>query len=259
MVKSKTGTREWAQHNKNFENGCPNDCRYCYARYDAVVRFGRKTMENWKTPEINAKKFDEKPKFLEGRIMFPTTHDIHKDNIYQCVFYLKRWLAVGNEILIVSKPDPECIKILCKELEQYKKQIVFRFTIGTLYEDVQKFWEPGAPTPKQRLEALKIAFEAGYKTSVSCEPYLDEGIIAHVEQILPYIADVVWIGKMNRIKPRVDTSKWTEADMAYLKRVRAAQTDEYVRMIYKHFKSNPKVKWKDSIKRVIGLAEEAIG
>lgn len=256
MVKS--GTKEWAQHSKNICNGCPNDCRYCYARYDAV-RFKRNTPDNWKNMVINEKKLNEKPRKLNGRIMFPTTHDITKENIEQCVAYLKGWLAAGNEVLIVSKPDKECIITLCRELAQYKSQIVFRFTIGSWHDDVLKFWEPNAPCYSDRIQSLKIAFDAGFKTSVSCEPYLDEDIIQTVDMVIPFVSDVVWIGKMNKLKPRVNTSAWTPEQMAYLKRVQDAQTDDAVKSIYEHFKDNPKVRWKESIKKVLGLPEEDIG
>jgi len=255
----KSGTREWATHNKNFDLGCHNDCRYCYARYDAVVRFKRKTFENWKNREINMKKFNEKPVKLDGRLMFPSTHDITIENVGLCVEYLKKWLAVGNEILIVSKPHLSCVNILCHELAEYKSQITFRFTICSKNDDVLKFWEPNAPSFNERKEALKYAHLQGYNTSVSCEPYLDEDICLLVEDLLPYISDSIWIGKMNKMKPRVDISNWTREELEYLNRVKRNQTDEIVKAIYDTFKNNPRVKYKESVKRVIGLPEEEIG
>ena len=32
MDNTKTGTREWAEHNENCIKGCRNNCRYCYAK-----------------------------------------------------------------------------------------------------------------------------------------------------------------------------------------------------------------------------------
>ena len=37
----KTGTKEWAKSNLNFQLGCEHGCRYCYAREMAVNRFKR--------------------------------------------------------------------------------------------------------------------------------------------------------------------------------------------------------------------------
>lgn len=257
--KPKSGTREWAQHNKNIDDGCPNDCRYCYARYDAVYRFKRNTAENWKNPVLNPKKYNECGKKLDGRIMFPTTHDIHKDNVDRCVCYLVRWLVAGNEILIVSKPDPVVIARLCEGLKQWKSQITFRFTIGSIHNDVLKFWDRNAPSFEQRMAALQYAYENGWKTSVSSEPYFDEDIVKLVVAVAPYVTDVVWVGKMNKVKPRVDITGWTEKEMAYLDRMKNAQTNGAVCAIYTALKGNPKVRWKESIKKVIGLPEDEIG
>jgi DNA repair photolyase len=254
----KTGTREWAKYNRNFITGCKHDCKYCYARAMAI-RFKRKTQDDWKEMEINMNKYKEKPHKLDGRIMFPTTHDITPEFIDETIFYLAPWLQAGNEILITSKPHFECIKKICDELINYKDQIIFRFTIGSLNDDVLKFWEPDAPTFEERFKALKYAYEKGFETSVSSEPFLDENIIQLVKKLLPYITNTIWIGKMNRIETRVNTDKWSNDDFIFLERVKKAQTDDAVWEIYKRFRDEPKIHWKDSIKRVIGLPEEEIG
>jgi len=176
-MSNKFGTREWAEVNKNILLGCENSCLYCYSRYNAVKRFKTvKSVDDWKTPEIIDKKLEEKPRFYKGRIMFPTQHDILPKYLDKTIIYLRKLLDVGNEILIVSKPHIECVKAMCNEFEKYKKQIVFRFTIGSPNNDVLKFWEPGAPDYDERLTSLKYAFTKGYTTSVSCEPILDNDI-----------------------------------------------------------------------------------
>ena len=38
------GTKEWADENVNIQNGCPNDCRYCYAKAMAV-QYKRETRD----------------------------------------------------------------------------------------------------------------------------------------------------------------------------------------------------------------------
>jgi len=212
--RKKTGTREWAEHNRNIQLGCENDCRYCYAR-EMAVRFKRSTVETWKEPEIDMKKVNEKPKKLAGRIMFPTTHDITHRNMRGVASYLKGWLKEDNEILIVSKPDPVCIKFLCEQLYPYRSQITFRFTIGSLDNETLRFWEPNAPGIAARLVALEIAYKAGYQTSVSCEPYLDGTIVDLVTAVLPWVTDTVWIGKMNQVKKRVILDRQNTRDLSY--------------------------------------------
>ncbi len=50
MKKQIFGTKEWAASNVNIQSGCPNDCRYCYAK-SMAIRHKRKTRENWKVLE----------------------------------------------------------------------------------------------------------------------------------------------------------------------------------------------------------------
>lgn len=138
-------------------------------------------------------------------------------------------------------------------------QITFRFTIGSTDNDRLFFWEPGATNFNERLESLKLAFNRGFKTSVSCEPFLDETIDDVVKNVLPFVTDTVWIGKMNKVKIRVKTVGWNEEDMKNIDVVLASQTDEKITSLYNRWKDNPKIKWKESIKVVMGLPEEEIG
>jgi len=255
MIKS--GTYEWATENKNMFIGCKNNCKYCYARAKAL-RFKRiKSPEDWMQMRNNKNK--TKPKHVDGRIMFPSTHDIFPDYIEETIEFLNKWFEYGNEFLITSKPRLEVIDRLTKELEGYKNQITFRFTIGSMDDNVLKFWEPEAPSFKERMESLRLAHKRGYKISVSCEPFLDNTIYRMVDIFSPYVTDTIWIGKMNEIKSRVDTSRWTKDDFKYLTIIEKQQSDEMIHTLYEYFKMNPKIKWKDTIKKVIGLPEEDIG
>jgi DNA repair photolyase len=255
----RTGTREWAELNNNIFLGCLHDCRYCYARKNALRRGRIDRPEKWTTmsPMLNELK---RPAFKAGgRIMFPTQHDLLPEHLDTILEYLKKWLKVGNEILVVSKPHGKVIIPLCKELTAYQSQIVFRFTIGSLDDDVLRFWEPQAPTFGERWDCLRYACAKGYTTSVSCEPYLDGNVVALVEKLLPYVNDTIWIGLMNRVFDRVNTRDWSEHQKSYLRAVIRAQTDEAVRDLYTTLRGEPKVRWKDSIKEVIGLPGEDIG
>lgn len=258
MSERKFGTKEWAEINKNIYVGCPHNCRYCFARNNALTRFKQiRNVEEWKQQRLREKDFNETPKiFKNKRIMFPTQHDINPDNIENCIIYLRKLLQVGNHILIVSKPHLDCVKRMCDEFKDYKKQIVFRFTIGSPNNNVLKFWDEEAPLYEERFESLKYAFDHGFQTSVSCEPTLDEDISLLVYELLPYITDTIWIGKMNFIKQRVDTKGWTSQDWKYMDKISVVIKDDFIKELYEEFKNNPKIKWKESIKEVLGLPEE---
>ena len=252
----KTGTKEWANHNKNIFKGCKNNCRYCYAKANATRFKQILTQEEWTQMKPHKK---ENPHKVDGRIMFPTSHDLFPEHIEEIVAFLKDWLAEGNDILIVSKPRFEVIERLCKELVDYRDHIVFRFTIGSISDDILRFWEPDAPSFEERMACLRYAHDQMYQTSVSCEPFFDNSIFLLIDTFMPYVTDSIWIGKLNGIKQRVKTKGWTEEDFKKLLLVEKIQGDEMIKSLYEHFKTNPKVKWKDSIKKVVGLPEEDIG
>lgn len=247
------GTQEWAESNVNLQTGCEHDCRYCYAGAMAI-RFGRATIDSWRTPVLNHKALDKRYNRHGGRIMFPSSHDITVQNIDACLTVLAKLLRAGNDLLIVSKPDPVCVKRMCVELEPYKTQILFRFTIGSSDDAVLTYWEPGAPAFTQRLEALKHAYDRGYATSVSMEPMLDSDPGTVIDAVSPYVTDSIWIGKANRLMHCVSLNcpGDTEA-LARAIELISAQNDEAILRIFVSYKDNPLVRWKDSVKKVVGL------
>jgi DNA repair photolyase len=247
------GTGEWAKSTVNIQCGCENDCRYCYAKAMAI-RFGRTTADSWKTPALNQKALDKRYNRRGGRIMFPSTHDITQGNVEACLTVLKQLLVAGNDILIVSKPGRACVKRMCLQLEPYKARVLFRFTIGSADDSVLGYWEPGAPSFDERLLSLKHAYALGFATSVSMEPMLDSDPKAVIDAVSPYVTDSIWIGKANRLRQIVSLN--CPDDKEALKRATAlidAQSDDAIIRIYGQYKDNPVIKWKDSIKKVVGL------
>ncbi len=244
------GTLEWSEHSENVCKGCSHLCLYCFAAHNAA-RFKWRPREEWGREELTKKALRTSYPKRTGQIMFPTTHDITPGTLEASTRFLKLMLAAGNQVLIVSKPHLECVQHLCAELSAFRNQIMFRFTIGSMDSGVTSFWEPCAPLPAERLESLQHAYTSGYRTSVSCEPLLGglataQAILAHVR---PFVTDSVWIGKMNRIRSRVDIS-----DPAIEKQVAAIeseQTDDRIIAMHELLKSDPLIYWKDSIKKVV--------
>lgn len=253
IVKPAFGTREWASHNENLINGCSNDCRYCYAKAMAS-RFKRKTSENWKDEIINKSKLNKQFKKKQGRFMFPTTHDITPDNLDWCMAYLENILKAGNEVLIVSKPHPECIQTMCEKFMPYRQQILFRFTIGSTDNTTLKFWDQNAPSFDKRLEALQYAFRMGFATSVSCEPLLDNNADELIRQVRPYVTDAIWLGKVNMIISRLKINGFGDQEtMAKAKALMGDLSESYINELYTRYRNDSKIKWKDSFKKVIGI------
>lgn len=251
MEKKVMGFKEWAKHSVNCCSGCWNDCRYCYAK-GMAVRFGRMTPEEWPAQIIREKDVLKKQKRYDGRVMFPSSHDITPGNLDACVTVIGNLLAAENEILVVSKPRMECIAPICETFQKFQDKILFRFTIGAMDNAILKFWEPNAPVYEERRACLRLAHDVGYATSVSIEPMLDpESVIALVTDVAPFVSDAIWIGKMNHIQKNLRHAD-AESSTA-LKLVEARQSDEEILNIFDQLKDNPLIKWKESIKKIVGI------
>jgi len=252
--KSKSGTREWSEHSVNIQLGCEYGCRYCYAKYDAVCRYGRCIEPDWARPVMDQKKVDGRFGKYRGVVMFPTCHDITPRNLSECLVVLRKLLEAGNQVLIVTKPAWSCITMICEMLKDFRNQVTFRFTIGSGSPNVLKFWEPRAPGLAQRLGCLQYASESGYATSVSCEPFLDPWPQHVYEACLPWLTDSFWLGLLNRLDQRVDLGGVpAELIERFVTPVRKTQAPAMLKEYYKLFKNLPKVKFKKEFRDAVGI------
>ena len=247
------GTGEWASSNLTFISGCQHDCLYCYAKAMAI-RFKKKTSSNWKNENIRINDFQRKINKRKGRIFFPSSHDITPQHLDYSIQFLSKILTAGNDVLIVSKPHLECIKKICDQFPQFKSNILFRFTIGSTNSETLKFWEPNAPDFNERLESLKYAYNNGYQTSVSCEPMLDNNVEDLIEKTIEYVTNSIWLGKANRLKSILGMNgHLDEITIKKADELISLADDSRIRDLYARYMDNPKIKWKESIKKVIGI------
>jgi DNA repair photolyase len=244
-----TGTREWSDVSHNIGSGCSHGCLYCYAASYALWKGYIKTHAEWLVEKLTPRRIPTK----QGVVMFPTAHDISPFYLEASIAAIQQMLEAGKSVVIVTKAHPACIKTICARFTDYRNKIILRVTIGSMDEAVCKFWEPGAPPPSERLEALRFAIEIGYTTSVSMEPMLIgvKDAIATYEQVEQYVNEKIWIGKMNSPDTRVDMS--IAENRRHVAYVKACQSDKEILKLYDKLKDRSKVEWKDSIKAVVGF------
>lgn len=252
------GTKEWSDKSYNICRGCEHGCLYCFAksqacRFESGAHF--RTPGEWQKQKLNPRR----PKLGAevgpvGVVMFPTTHDITPTFLPQSLQTIKN-LLLNNEVLVVSKPHLAVVQELCKELEDSKSKILFRFSIGSLKREQCGFWEPGAPPPDERIAALRHAFEQGFQTSVSAEPMLDcrMGICELVAAVEPFASESIWVGKMQRIPRKYNAHAPNFADE--VEKIHAWQTDAEIYQLVDALQGQPKIRWKDSIKAVLAKKE----
>lgn len=250
--RSGSGTDEWAEVTENISIGCSNNCIYCYAAHKAATMWGGWCKrEEWGTERLTKRANRKSYPKRDGVIMFPSMHDITPFNVEASIRVMKLILAKGNLLLVVSKPRFECMDAVFAELEDFKKQVLFRFTIGSMNDATCYFWEPGAPDPNERLQCLKVAHELGFNTSVSIEPMLagSDSAINVVKEVYDFVTETVWIGMMRKPRLRVDmtVSEYGSAVAA----IERLQSDEEILRLYRDLEWAAKVRWKDSIKEVL--------
>lgn len=238
------GTKEWADSNVNIYFGCSNNCRYCYAKKMAI-RFKRKTEETWKIMIPNTKNINKEYRKRNGRIMFPSSHDITENSLKNCLLVLKKLVNSDNDILITTKPSLKCIEAICDDFSRNKEKLQFRFTITSDDNNLLEFWEPSAPSFEDRLESVKKAFYQGFKTSISIEPFLDEDPFDLVDVLLPYTTESIWIGRMNYLsKSNFKTNELENYD--YIKEIN--KNENLLKIIKKAEEYNDSlIRIKDSI------------
>jgi DNA repair photolyase len=164
----------------------------------------------------------------------------------------------GNEVLVTSKPNLDCIKKICETFTEFKDKILFRFTIGSLDSLVLNFWEPEAPSFNERFECLTLAFKMGYKTSVSAEPLLDKDVHSLIRRLSPYVTDTIWIGKAEQLRKRLTMNGYNDPNtIANADELMEWQNDPMlIRDLYEKYKDNPMIRWKTSYLKEMSKIEQ---
>jgi len=246
--KSNYGTFEWSVKTINFITGCKNDCKYCYAK-SMGIRYKRNTVEDWSTEVVRSQELTKRIPKYNGKVMFPSSHDITPEHLDESIAILGNILKSDNFVLIVSKPQIECIQKICETFKEYKDQILFRFTIGSTDSTVLKFWEPNASSFEERLKCLKLAYRLGYQTSISSEPLLDRNVDELINKLSPYVTDTIWIGKPNLLLSRTKYNGYGDLETVQKchELMEWITKPEFLLTLYNKYKDNQMISWKDGL------------
>ena len=148
-------------------------------------------------------------------------------------------------MLIVTKGELSAVSRILINLEEYRDKIEFRFTIGSNDSAVTDYWEPGAPKDAERCISLSFAYTSGFKTSVSMEPLLIENPAKFISAMDSTVTSEIWIGMMNHyaLNPAIPE---------HARQIKI-QSRENLQRVYEATKDNPKVRYKDSMRELLGL------
>jgi hypothetical protein len=244
------GTQEWAVKNANFINGCHHNCKYCYSK-EMAIRFKRKTPSNWQDEEVDNKQMLKKWKRVDGMIMFPSSHDITPVNLQLSIEFLQNLLKSGNEVLIVTKPHYSAIKEICNRFIDYKSKILFRFTLALRTPSILKYWEPNAPSFAERKRSLIYAYKNGFLPVFHVNRCLIIQLRSWLKHYCPTIQIPSGLAKQIFFCAGLKLNGFTDDEtFSKANELIALQSDINIKKLYNKLKSNEKIKWKESIKKV---------
>lgn len=188
----KTGV-EYGDYTVNYVQGCVHGCKYpCYA-FSMAKRFGTvKSYDDWINPVIVSNTLElldkELPKLYNqiNNVQLCFTTDPFMYDYYDVK---ELSLKVIKKINDYNIPCHILTKgILPDELLKTSKINFYGITLVSLDETFRNTYEPGTPNYRERIQALKVLHDNGYKTWVSIEPYPTPNII---EQNLIEILDAI--------------------------------------------------------------------
>lgn len=100
-----------------------------------------------------------------------------------------------------------------------------------------------------------------YQTSVSCEPMLDGHIQAVIKATKPYVADSIWLGLANRLHHAFAINCPGDRDLktlAMANRLIWIMTEGFIHSLYRRYRGNTVIKFKDSIKKIIEIPRPTV-
>ncbi len=151
--------------------GCEHDCIYCFAPdvlHKDPVKWGKEVGVRSNLPTLLAKEIRNK----RGVIGIGTVTDPYQPLEKSCLVTRKCLMEIvrhDNPISILTKSD---LVVRDIELIASTKRPEVGITITSVDDRISRAFEPGAPLPSVRLEALRKITEAGLNTYAMVGPVL---------------------------------------------------------------------------------------
>ena len=194
----KTGV-EYGDFTINHVLGCSHGCMFpCYA-FNMAKRFGNvKTYQEWIEPKIisNALELLDKeiPKYKKViksvQLSFTTDPFMvgYPEVSELSIEIIKRLNKDGIKAVMLTKG------VIPEEALETARYNEFGITLVSLKEKFRKKYEPRTAPYAERIESLRRAHEAGFRTWVSIEPYPTPNVIKqNLQEILDSISFVDYI------------------------------------------------------------------
>lgn len=217
---------EYSPWAANFYTGCSNDCDYCYCKRGVMAHVWDTKPHLKKcfpSPEFALRMFcDEMFKNLEAvrksGILFSFTTDPMLDETCE----LTLWAAkVANDhrvpVKILTKRGASDRAFEMLEKRQFRDPSLIAFGFTLTGHDEQ---EAKAASNTERIRAMRMLFQEGYKTFASIEPIIDPADSLQMIKATRGICDLYKVGTMSgrKIDYNWDDMKELFAYLTYMTR-----------------------------------------
>ena len=200
----------------NPYQGCPFNCIYCYTRGSKYGENMARTLSvKTNAPELLEKQLSRRAKKEEyGIIALASSTEAYMPieektemtrKLLEIILKHRFPVEVGTKSPLVLR-DLDLLKqidekaILPEDLKpKLKHGAIISFSFSTLDEKLAKLFEPGAPSPKQRLETMRKCKEQGFLVGVNYIP------------VLPFLSD-----SDSQLDKMIKTAKDYGADFAFV-------------------------------------------
>ncbi len=213
--------------------GCTYGCKYCFAK-DFIEFARRNRPENERTqaylegnrPDLLAKWLDNK---ITGEYNYTKAHEVAlKERIPLKIGansdpfpWIEKTERITYDILVALHKHDYPVEIQTKNpvvfadyLEELLTEIktkpnwVVAVTLISTDEEFVKLCEPHAPTPKQRLDAIKKITDSGIPAMVKCQPAIYPKIIDDLPDLVKSVKDAgCWAMNTEGLKVRIAMPK----------------------------------------------------
>ena len=191
--------KEYSPLAANLYSGCSHGCKYCY-----VPKFCRKKPDNFhqevkprkdilKLIEIDA--FNLKNQGIPP-VLLCFTCDPYQPSEEELKI-TRQTLKIFNRYNLPFQVLTKGGMLAERDFDLYTKYDFFATSLTLLDEKDSLNWEPGAKPPRERIETVKKAHQAGIKTWVSLEPVIEPEQTLEIIKMTHSFVDKYKVGKLN--------------------------------------------------------------
>lgn len=189
------------KYSLNPYTGCDHACVYCYiTSYIPNAFTPRIKKDLWKKLVKDINKMNKKRIISLSNSSDPYPTIERKMRITRKI--LKLFLNNNLRYQIITKSD-----LVVRDIDILEKsRCCIAFTLTSLNENITKKLEPGAPSPKKRIEAMKKLHEKGIPLTVRIDPVIPFINDEEIESVINAVSFVDHV-TASTFKPRFDSWK----------------------------------------------------